>query len=416
MFMKQLCVTLLCVFSVVNFTVMAQKPLIQYDLGKLTELKMSLIEKTASVETQKEYRSLLKKADKTLLKENPTVINKTIQTPSKSKNDYLSISRYWWPKKGNKRAPWVRKDGKTNPDTQTDAVDRKRLSRMIRYVETLSLAYFFSGKEEYAQKGISVLNTWFIESKTKMNPHLQYSQSVPGNPKSRRSGILDGRGIPLKVLDAITLLSKSKYWTEEEKLGINKWLIEYTIWLVYSKTGIAGSKQENNHGSWYNTQMAALGYYTGDIAIVKNAVEKTKNLLIHQLNTDGSQSHELKRTRSYFYSCFNLDAITRTAIIAEKAGVPFWNFKTDEGKGIAKAIEFLIPAANGEKWNYKTTSKGLEEVHLVPILKRVSGKLDSANFDSTYKVLVEKIISKSSKSSKEKKVLKDMNFLNQNLY
>jgi len=414
--MKQFLITFLCFFLVVNFTVLAQKPLVQYDLDKLTELKISLENKIASLETQKEYKSLLKKADKILLKKNPTVINKTIQTPTKNKNDYLSISRYWWPDEDNKRGPWIRKDGKTNPDTQTDAVDRKRLSRMVGYVETLSLAYFFSEDEKYAKKGIEVIKGWFIDKGTKMNPHLQYAQSVPGNSKSRRSGILDGRSIPLRTLDGITLLSKSKYWTEEEKLGINKWLIEYTIWLVYSKTGIAGSKQENNHGAWYNAQVAALGYYTGDLNIVKKAVEKTKNLLTHQLNADGSQPHELKRTRSYFYSCFNLDAITRTAIIAERAGVPFWNFKSDDGKSIAKALEFLMPAANGEKWNYKTTNKGLELAYIMPVLKRVSGKIKGSDFDKTYNLLFDTFALKSNKTSKEKKIYKDTNFINQGLY
>ena len=405
-----------CFFLILNFTAIAQKPFVQYNLDKLVMLKGSLVKKTASKETEKEYKALLKKADKILLAENPTVINKTIDPPSKSKNDYLSISRYWWPNKEDKKGSWIRKDGETNPDTQTDAVDRNRLNKMISYVETLSLAYYFTGEEKYVKKGVSVIDTWFVDEKTKMNPHLRYAQSIPGKTKSRRSGILDGRGIPLKVLDAITLFSGSKHWLKEVELGVNKWLLEYTIWLVYSETGYKGIKQENNHGSWYNAQMAALGYYTGDINIVKKAVDRTKELIEIQLESDGSQSHELKRTRSYFYSSFNLDAITRTAIIAEKAGLPFWNFKTKEGKSIAKAIEFLIPAANGAEWKYKTTSKGLEEAYLVPILKRVSGKFNDSNFDDTYNVLIEKIKLKTSKSSKEKKIFKDIRFLNQNLY
>jgi len=414
--MKQLIIALICVFSIGFFEVVAQKPLVQYDLEGLKGLRNQLAQKKAIPEVQKEYVRFLKKADKILLLDNPTVIDKEIETPSKSKNDYLSISRYWWPDKSKRGGlPWVRRDGDTNPDTQTDAVDRKRLSKMINYVETLSLAYFFSGKEKYATKGIEVIKTWFINKKTKMNPHLQYAQSVPGNPKSRRSGILDGRGIPLRALDGITLISSSKQWTENDQLGINKWLIEYTIWLVYSQTGIAGSEQVNNHGSWYSAQMAALGYYTGDMTIVKNAVDKTKMRLINQLDVIGAQEHELKRTRSYFYSCFNLDAITRVAIIAEKAGIPFWNYSS-EGKGLSKALSFLLPAANGAEWEYKTTSKGLELAYLAPVLRRVSGRISNPEFEETYQYVFNKFLKKQNKTSQEKKIYKDFYFINQGLY
>ena len=217
---NKLSLSIICLFLLVGFSANAQKPMVQYDLEGLQKLKNELDSKVASAEVEKEYKRLLKQADKLLEIDNPTVIDKKIATPSKSKNDYLSISRYWWPDETKSNGlPWIRKDGETNPDTQTDAVDRKRLGLMSRSVETLSLAYFFSEDEKYAKKGISIINTWFIDKRTRMNPHLQYAQSVPGNPKSRRSGILDGRDIPVKVLDGITLISKSKFWKPEHTYG-----------------------------------------------------------------------------------------------------------------------------------------------------------------------------------------------------
>jgi len=414
---KKLSLSIICLFLLVSFSSNAQKPMVQYDLEGLQKLKNELDSKAASAEVEKEYKRLLKQADKLLEIDNPTVIDKKIATPSKSKNDYLSISRYWWPDETKSNGlPWIRKDGETNPDTQTDAVDRKRLGLMSRSVETLSLAYFFSEDEKYAKKGISIINTWFIDKRTRMNPHLQYAQSVPGNPKSRRSGILDGRDIPVKVLDGITLISKSKFWKPEHTYGVDKWLVEYNIWLVSSDTGVKGSKQENNHGSWYNYQLAALAYYNGYTTMLEETIEKAKKMLDIQLDENGGQEHELKRTRSYFYSCFNLDAITRVAIIAEKAGMPFWNYTSEEGKGISKALNFLIPAANGEEWKYKTTKKGLESVYLAPVLKRVSGKIDNSEYDDTFKMIHNKVATKKSRKSKEKKVFRDYNFINQGLY
>lgn len=415
--MKKTYIVLCFLFFIFNFSAIAQKQLVQYDRIQLLKLKTALKLKKAPKETEKQYKKLLKKADELLEVDNPTVINKVLLPPSKNKSDYLSISRYWWPDETKADGlPWIRKDGETNPDTQTDAVDRKRLGRMSGYVETLSLAYFFSGDEKYAKKGISIVSTWFIDKDTRMNPHLQFAQSVPGNPKSRRSGILDGRDIPVKVLDGITLLSKSKNWTVQYAKKFDRWLFDYEIWLTISPTGIKGAGQENNHGSWYNYQVAAIAYYRGNMDLLKKAVDRTKALFDIQQNANGGQTHELERTRSYFYSCFNLDAITRTAIVADRAGMPFWNYSSiDNGKGISKAIDFLIPAANGGEWTHKTNKKGLELAYLTPVLKRIFGKINNPEYEATYKVIYDSFLGKEKKTSKEKKIYSDADFINQGL-
>ena len=153
-FLIQLLVTLNC-FAAVDTP---PRPLVQYDLESLKELKNALQNNTASEQKKKVYRNLLKNAEKILDKKNPTVTDKELFPPTKDKRDYLSISRYWWPDETKKKGlPWKRIDGDTNPDTQTDAVDRKRLGRMSNYVSTLGLAYFLSGDDRFAKKGASVV-------------------------------------------------------------------------------------------------------------------------------------------------------------------------------------------------------------------------------------------------------------------
>ena len=176
------------------------------DSLELAKTKEMIANKTASNKTLAVYKKLIRTADLILKSTNPTVIDKTINPPTGNKHDYLSISRYWWPDPEKKDGlPWIRYDGKTNPDTQTDAVDRKRLGFMGKSVRNLSLAYYFTNDEKYAKKAISMIDTWFINPETLMNPHLEFAQSVPGNPKKRTSGILDGRSIVMFVPDAIHL-------------------------------------------------------------------------------------------------------------------------------------------------------------------------------------------------------------------
>ena len=417
--MKNIFFVICLLISCSNFAkiTIPPKSLVQYDLKSLTELKEALKNNSASEEAKKVYKSLIKKAEKLLAIDNPTVINKKLTPPTNSKNDYLSISRYWWPDETKKNGlPWIRKDGNTNPDTQTDAVDRKRLSRMSNAVSTLGLAYFLSGDERFAKKGTSVVKTWFLNEKTHMNPHLKFSQSVPGNPKSRRSGILDGREIPLKVLDGLTMMSNSKYWKDTDQQDWEQWLRDYMVWLAYSETGRDGAEQKNNHGSWYNFQLAAIAYYNGDINLVKKTVEKTKKLLDIQLNAEGGQEHELKRTRSFFYSCFNLDAITRVAIIAEKAGVPFWDYKSeDNNKGIVKALDFIIPVVEGAEWKYKTKKK--DDIScMASLLVRVNSRIKNPKYEKALQTILESVASASKKSSRQKKIYRDHHLVNQGLF
>ena len=352
---------------------------IQFDEATIENVKNSIQANKAKEITQKAYQALIVRADALLLTKAPSVMDKTFFPPSKNKHDYLSISRYWWPDPSKADGlPWIRKDGITNPDTQTDDVDRNRLGLMVRMASDLSLAYYFSNDEKYAKKAASVLKTWFLNKETRMNPHFQYSQSVPGNPKGRRSGILDGRLIPRSIPDAMSMIAHSPHWSAEDTAQMKTWLAVYLEWLTKSKLGKKGAQQTNNHGSWYNFQVTALAYYLGDQALVEKMIEVVKQSYAFQFDDKGAQPHELKRTRSYFYSCFNLDAMTRIAMISEKAGKPFWEYVSDEGKSLSLAINFLLPATEGEAWAYKT--KGVNPGYITPLLARMGKHSDNDEY------------------------------------
>lgn len=67
------------------------------------------------------FNQLRDRADAYLKAKNPSVVNKSSIPPSGDKHDYQSLSRYWWPDATQADGlPWIRKDGITNPDSQTD--------------------------------------------------------------------------------------------------------------------------------------------------------------------------------------------------------------------------------------------------------------------------------------------------------
>ncbi len=159
------------------------------------------------------YRKLLREAEGELGKKPYSVTQKAGVAPSGDKHDYVSLSRYWWPNPDTPdRLPYIYKDGQSNPEL--NEYDRNTLGNMARSVSTLSLAYYYSGQEKYAQKAVEMLRAWFLDADTRMNPHLEYAQFIPGrnNSKGRPEGLIDSYSY-VEMLNSLPLLQGSKSYT-----------------------------------------------------------------------------------------------------------------------------------------------------------------------------------------------------------
>lgn len=76
-----------------------------------------------------------------------------------------------------------------NPEGE--AYDRKPMSNMAAAVETLALAYCLAGHEPHVAHAARLLRVWFLDGATRMNPHLEYGQAIPGRCHGRGIGIID---------------------------------------------------------------------------------------------------------------------------------------------------------------------------------------------------------------------------------
>ena len=334
----------------------AGKSFVQLDADAMASTKAVLKSGKAGASVKRAYDSLMVAANKSLRRPLESVTEKTLTPPSKDKRDYLSISRYWWPDESKPDGmPWIRKDGQTNPATQSDQVDRGRLGRMVMAVRSLSLAYYFTGEERYAKKAAAFLETWYNNEKTMMNPNLEYAQRVPGSNKGRRAGILDGRLMAVHILDAVKILETSKSWSKENQELFQDWMTEYLDWLTKSRLGRHASENTNNHGSWYLYHAAAVAWYVGETDTVKKMAKAARRLIRSQINKEGQQTKELKRTRAFFYSAFNLEALIRLASVGQKVGVDLWKYESDDGASLVKALDYMAVYAKGNvKWPHPT--------------------------------------------------------------
>ncbi len=123
-------------------------------------------------------KAVIKEADKHLTTTIATVMDKPLTPASGDKHDYMSLGRYWWPNPDTKDGlPYIRKDGVSNPEIEK--LDRTSLSKMARSVMILSLAYHLTNNDEYAQKAVENLKKWFLDKKTRMNPNMEFGQTIP---------------------------------------------------------------------------------------------------------------------------------------------------------------------------------------------------------------------------------------------
>ena len=273
--------------------------------------------------------------------------------PSGDKHDYISYSVYWWPDpKQPDGLPFIRRDGYTNEEQRAKG-DREALKRMIEDAEALSLAYFFFGREEYAQHARKLLRTWFIDPKTKMNPHLQYAQAVLGREEGRGSGIIDARAF-VELLDAVALLEDAGAIPADDQKALHEWFEAYKKWLLTSDYGDDERHATNNHGTWYSAQTARVALYVGDTVTAKELVAEARERLSDAVARDGRQSEELKRTRSLHYSMFHLAAFAYLARFGEALDVDLWRDKEEAKSRFERGLDFVTPyLLDQQKWPYE---------------------------------------------------------------
>ncbi|MBV9773796.1 MAG: alginate lyase family protein [Gemmatimonadetes bacterium] len=295
--------------------------------------------------------ALVHDADRAL-REGPFTVTAKKRVPaSGDRHDYMSVGPYWWPDPSRPNGlPYVRRDGQRNPETTND-YDSPRQAAMVDAVETLALAGYLTGNAAYTDRAAYLLRVWYLDPATRMNPNLRFGQAVPGRTEGRGTGIIDTHRL-VRLADALGLLAASGRWPAAEQQGVRDWMRAYLGWLRDSKIGRDEQRSANNHGSWYDAQVAALALYVGDTATARSTLERAKTLrIVRQIRPDGRQPLELARTRSLHYSVFNLDALMDLAEMGRKVGVDLWGYRSPQGGSIRGALDYVAPYADpAKKW------------------------------------------------------------------
>ncbi len=274
------------------------------------------------------------------------VTDKRRTAPSGDKHDYVSLGPYWWPdstKPGG--LPYVQRDGQVNPENRLDS-DSPHFLKFVDAVETLALAGWFTRNDDYTRRAALLIRTWFLAPATRMNPNLLYAQGIPGITDGRGIGIIDTRDIA-RVIDAIGLVATTPYWTDRDEREMQAWCKSFLTWLTTHPYGIDERDAANNHGVWYDAQIAALALYVRDVPLAQRTIaQSAAQRFTAQVRPDGEMPLETARTRPLHYTLFTLEPFERLAELGRHVGVDFWRWQSPSGATLLGAAQWVARYAD----------------------------------------------------------------------
>jgi hypothetical protein len=333
----------------------------------LVRIKEAIV-KNENPALKQALQALTSEANSFLAKKPVSVMDKNQTSPSGDKHDFLSLAPYRWPDPTKKDGlPYIGRDGVINPEIYT-IPDLANMDDTVYAVHTLAVAYYLTDNPKYSSKAAELLRVWFLNNETKMNPHFKFAELVRGKDKTYPAAIMAGRNLT-DVIDAVGLIQRSSAWSENDQSGMKSWFSKYLNWLMNSRVGNEESQKLNNHGTYYNLQVAAIALYTykPEIAhdIVQALVQKPsistftipEKSLVPKIQPDGHQPFELQRSNSLQYSMYNLLGLFRLADIGKKVGIDVWAYGSPDKPLLQKALDFLLPyITKNQKWPYSQTT------------------------------------------------------------
>lgn len=293
---------------------------------------------------------ILRAAEAALKCEPITITAFTAKLSEGGPNDFYSNGDYWWPDPTKPDGlPYIQRDGESNPGNFFG--HRRCVMQLRDTIAALGAAYRLTGEDRYARKAAELLRAFFLDSKTRMNPHLKYAQAIPGRTAGRGTGIIDTLHLA-EVAIAVRAMQRSPELPPTDLAGLRQWFGDYLDWMLTSKNGQEEANAGNNHSVAFWLQVAAFARLTGDEARLAQCRKQFQEVfVVKQMALDGSFPAELRRTKPYGYSIFQLDNMATLCQMLSTPQLNLWSYTLPDGRGIRKAMEYLYPyLADKSKW------------------------------------------------------------------
>ena len=291
---------------------------------------------------------VLAAADRYLSQEPLTVTAASSPRSAGGPHDFFSEGDYWWPDPDHPGGPYIQRDGMTNPANFTR--HREFMVRLSLIVPALAAAWRLTKDKKYSLHAARHLRAWFVDPATRMNPSLLYAQAIHGRVTGRGIGIIDTLHL-VEVARAVPFLDLSA----ADRAAVVDWFAGYLRWMTTHEYGKAERDAANNHGTAWTAQAAAFARLTANREVTAWCIDRFKSVLLpSQMAPDGSFPLELKRTKPYGYSLFNLDVMSILVQTLSTDRDNLWTFALPDGRGMARGLVYMYPyMLDKKKWPLK---------------------------------------------------------------
>lgn len=272
-----------------------------------------------------------------------------------SNHEYMSISRYSWPNPKTKNGlPYITIDGKTNY-TNARISDKEYIDGISRDIFILGMAFYYTNKDKYAAWAKELVDCFFIDEKTRLNPNLDYASVVPGVPNT--GGSVIESVVLIDLVEGIQLLKNSAAF-KDCLPGVKAWFINYLDWMNNSVKGKVNIKDQNNKGTYNTLQRCVYHLFVGQNENAKRTFEREAFKRVNdQISSDGSMPQELRRAVPLGYVKYNLMAFKMLDNLGKTMGYNLFDYKGPKGQSLMKANEWLSKYGEGQEiWKYSKES------------------------------------------------------------
>ncbi|MEM9752879.1 MAG: alginate lyase family protein [Planctomycetota bacterium] len=276
----------------------------------------------------------------------PTVIAKPadVPRPTEDLRDYVSIGTYWWPNPDTPDGlPYVHRDGEFSP--QITKYDRPRWDLHSEGLVRMHLAAGLVDHHRYTDAIERWLDVWYVNPDTAMNPHLRHAQMCPGLDKGRAVGCIDFNVRGAHFVDALDDILDAYPAVAP---GVRDWWSRMFRWLTEPELRSWHEAMPNNIGVHYDGTIARLAMFVGDDATADRVLEEALWRRVDpQIDPAGKMPEELRRTRSFSYTLMNLAGFLDLACLADARGRDLFDAKSESGRSIASAVDWVWTLAAG---------------------------------------------------------------------
>lgn len=268
------------------------------------------------------------------------VENKKLKARTGDVHDYISTGPYWWPDPEKPDGlPYIRRDGRVNPDYKEG--DNTQLNRMSGRVRDLAFLWKFDHDSEAGARAVAALKCFFLDEKTRMNPHLNFGQAVPGRSDGRCYGLIETYNTIAMIVEPIIMLQDAPGMTPETYAALVQWYRSFAEWMKSSKIGQDELNSKNNHGLAAYYQFIKYALFIGEKDWAQESLKKASELIVKSVAEDGSLPYELTRTKSWGYSNYAFGMMTRLVLCSQVLGQDFMAPAAPTAAPIRRAVLYL---------------------------------------------------------------------------